>query len=138
MQSSWIVTERLAAVLRQCDLGNGQLSPIRALHSDQKTPIKGSFAFFTFNNVKEAFLPDKSESLRPYNSVAWSTRAVLNDLDIACSPDALRGPDIWRDRRLYGKVFISTKLHELLSAANLLKAFEGNMGRVLSCRIVAS
>ncbi len=134
VNSHWIVSARLAKVLRDFDLGVGTLTPVSAFGRDRATPLAGTYLSWTFNLVKRAFLPDRSNNLRPFVRTVSSVRALIQDDDIACSPAALVGPDVWIDPGLYGSIFLSDRLVEALTTANLARPFNGP-DRLTRCRI---
>lgn len=132
--SVWIVSRRLADVLGRFDLGNGRLEPVAAFDKDRQTPLPGEYSSWTFSNVKRAFLPDQSTNLRNFVRGVFTTRAVIADGDLACSQDALAGPDVWIDPGLYGSIFLSDRLVTALVEAGLSKQFDGPIG-LKRCRV---
>ena len=130
-----IVSERAADVLRQFDLGGGALYPLDAvLQKDRKTPVPGEYFCWIFGNVKEAFLGDESPDARPFVSGLhgeWKMPFVHRDGQLAVSTDALRGPDVWVDPRLFKSVFVSGPLGNALDQAGLREAF-----RLFLCRVL--
>lgn len=137
VETTWVISRRLAEVLRHFDLGSGGLQPIKAFKKDRQTPLSGEYVCVTFGNVKYAFLPDESKNIRDFVRGVWSTRAVLFDDDIVCSSEALSGSDIWIDPRLYGSMFLSDRLVSALSEAKLAKAFDGPTS-LKKCRVMKS
>jgi hypothetical protein len=114
-ESVWIVSRRLAGVLELVDLGNGRLEPVAAFDKDRQTPLPGEYFSWTFPNVKRAFLPDQSTNLRNFVRGVFTTRALIADGDLACSRNALAGPDVWIDPCLYGSIFLSDGLMAALA-----------------------
>jgi hypothetical protein len=135
VESEWIVSLQVADVLRGFDMGKGGLAPVTALDKERKTPLPGEYFSWTFNNVKRAFRPDQSKKLRNFLPGVATTRAVLEDGDLACSREALGGPDVWIDPGLYGSIFLSDRLVAALGEAGLSKNFEGPIG-LKRCRVV--
>lgn len=132
-----IVSERGAAVLRQFDLGGGALHPVDAVfQQDRHTQLPGTFYCWVFGNTKAAFDPDHSFGVRPFaglNSGRWKMPFVHKDDQLAVSPAALTGPDVWVDPTLFKSVFVSGKLGEALDKAGLTKAF-----RLFHCRVAST
>ena len=134
IRTSWILSQRLADVFRRFDLGKGGLEPVRALKADRHTPLAGQYFCLSFDNVKRAFLPDESAKVSDFVKGVWTTDADFSDGNIVCSRDALSGPDIWIDPRLYGTLFLSDRLVAALTEARLEKGF-GGLGGLRRCRI---
>jgi hypothetical protein len=57
IRTSWILSQRLADVLRRFDLGKGSIEPVRAFKMDRHTPLAGQYFCLRFDNLKRAFLP---------------------------------------------------------------------------------
>jgi len=134
IRTSWILSQRLADVFRRFDLGKGGLEPVKAFKADHHTPLTGQYFCLSFDNVKRAFLPDESAKVSDFVKGVWTTDANFADGDIVCSKDALSGPDIWIDPRLYGSLFLSDRLVNALAEAKLEKGF-GGLGGLRRCRI---
>ena len=134
IRTSWIVSQRLADVFRRFDLGAGGIEPVHAFKADHRTPLGGEYFCLRFDNVKRAFLPDESAKVSDFVKGVWTTAGDFSDGNIVCSRDALSGPDIWIDPRLYGALFLSDGLVSALTAARLEKAFAG-LGGLRNCRI---
>lgn len=134
VRTSWILSRRLADVFRRFDLGKGGIEPIRAFKQDRRTPLAGEYLCLTFDNLKRAFLPDESVKVSDFVKGVWTTDAGFSDGNIVCSRDALLGPDIWVDPRLYGSLFLSDRLVAALTEARLDKPF-GGLGGLRRCRI---
>lgn len=131
-----IVSERGAAVLRQFDLGGGSLHAVETvLQKDRQTPISGTFYCWIFGNTKTAFSAEQSTGARPFagpNSGRWKMPFVHKDDELAVSPEAVGGPDVWVDPTLFKSVFLSGRLGEALTNAGLAKAF-----RLFRCRVAS-
>jgi hypothetical protein len=84
--------------------------------------------------MKRAFLPDESTKVSDFVKGLWTTDPDFSDGNTVCSRDALSGPDIWVDPRLYGSLFLSDRLVNALAVAKLEKAF-GGLGGLRKCRI---
>jgi hypothetical protein len=137
IRTSWIASKRLADVFRRFDLGKGGIEPVKAFKMDRRTPLAGEYYCLTFDNLKRAFLPDESAKVSDFVKGVWTTDPGFSDGDIVCSRDALSGPDIWIDPRLYGSIFLSDGLANALADAKLEKTF-GGFGGLRKCRISAN
>ena len=134
VRTSWILSLRLADVFRRFDLGTGGIEPVKAFKADHRTPLGGQYFCLSFDNVKRAFLPDQSARVCDFVKGVWTTKPDFSDGNIVCSRDALSGPDIWIDPRLYGSLFLSDRLVNALAEARLEKTFAG-LGGMRRCRI---
>jgi hypothetical protein len=118
------VKGRVAAVLSKFDFGaGGGLVPHTIYEADEKTPLPGPFYIVNFGPRKDCFLPDAStniENLGNHHQTGqplWSL-LYLRDGDIAVSPVALAGSDLWMCPRIsQGCIFMSNRLVEALKTA---------------------
>ncbi len=122
------VSEELANVLRQFDLGEGGLYPVTLYEKDRKTVDERKCFCINFGNRKRAFLAKESPAARvgPLDTEEGETRRLpmVPDHDlIAVSPAALIGPDLWIDENLAVGIFVSGRLYDALKAANLARVF---------------
>jgi hypothetical protein len=130
------VSEKLAAVLRQFDLGGGGFYPVEILRHDGVTPVPGIYWALNFGAKKDALKADECQNIRPYPPTASGQKRyepwlILKDDDFAVSPAALEGSDLWGDEHLATAFFVSARLHDALVKARLDKPFE-----MYRCRIV--
>jgi hypothetical protein len=72
---------------------------------------------------KNVFLPEKSKNIVAFPGDRWRPRAVIDDNDIAVSPQALIGPGIWIDLQLYNGFFLSDPLVKALKRAKCTSGF---------------
>ncbi len=133
----WLLAKpRLAEVLQHFDLGAGGLVEVTINDADKVTPLPGPFYFINFGAVKDSFLPEESRKLREFYTLAkhgrelWDTHG-MEDGSIAVSSAALEGPDLWFEKRLRSKIFMSGRLHDALLAANLKADFLFSQARVV-------
>lgn len=121
----WTVSSDCAAVLRQFELGEGKLYPVKLLQHDRNTPVEGEYFCLNFGAQKTTVLTDQSPRIhKPYeNYDIWEPPAAMKDKDIAISASALDGPDIWMDTQMRDAFFVSNPLALLLRAANVSRAF---------------
>lgn len=135
----WIVSSAVAAILREFDLGNGGLFPIKLLEQDETTPIAGEYFCLSIGNQKSAFLPEASVGAKQRNIrvgvPGWKPPFVLTDDALAVSEAALPGPDIWVDTIVGDAFFLSNSLALALKKAKADKGFTLRTCRVLAMRI---
>jgi hypothetical protein len=128
----WTVSARCADVLRQFDLGNGALYPVKVCQKDKVTPI-GDHDWFciNFGNVKSALLVGESQNIERSTNQKWQAKYILHDDHLALSELALSGPDIWIESQFLDSIFLSAAL------GNALKKAQCNSGwSLLKCRVV--
>jgi hypothetical protein len=128
-----IVSSRRANVLRRFDLGQGALYSVAVLQKDRRTPVGGEWFSLCFGNVKQAFAAAASPKARPFGvaGLRWHLPFVPQDDDMAVSPAALEGPDLWIDPTLIRAFFVSGRLSDALAKADL----HGPL-RLHRCRVV--
>jgi hypothetical protein len=133
----YIVTERVANILRQFDLGGGALYPVNdgIYKKDNKTRFPGEYFTWIFGNVKTGFLgqhsPTAEERGGSSNRDWCKFPTYVKDNDIAVSRDVLGGPDIWLDHTLFQSIFLSGRLADALIEAGLKRAFQ-----LYQCRVI--
>lgn len=136
----YAVKGKLAEVLKDFNLGKGGLVPFTIFKADLVTPLEGEFFLLNFGGPKNSFLPDESNSERvrtlfvdKQTGQAMWTISPRSDDDIALSPAALEGADMWCERTIHRTLFMSDALVRALRAAKVKVDFELN-----ACRIVES
>ena len=129
----WVVSEEAASVMRRFDPGNGALYPVTLYQKDRRTPVDHQYYCINFGNVKKALLPEQSQGLRPSRTVKglYYPKGRVRNRDMAVSPAALEGPDIWIDPQLDMAFFVSGALGRALKAAGANRNFS-----LLKCRLV--
>ncbi|MDK1388323.1 hypothetical protein QN224_23225 [Sinorhizobium sp. 8-89] len=128
-----VVSAACADVLRQFDLGHSSLYPIKLFQHDRTTPVEGEYFCLNIGERKDAFLLSHSPRVIEFGDGTLSMPPNLHDDDVAVSPAALEGPDLWVSPPLNRIFFLSDRLTQTLRA--------GKMGRVFgfrACRIVAA
>ncbi|MCW3781844.1 imm11 family protein [Defluviimonas salinarum] len=125
------VTEKAAAVLRAHDLGGGGLYPLELVRRDGVTPVPGQFWALNFGAKKNALSIEESRNIHGHPQHGFSPELWAKDDDIAVTPNALEGADIWGDELVDTGFFVSPKLGAALHKAGLAKAFH-----LMRCRIV--
>jgi hypothetical protein len=123
---AWTVSAACAAVLRQFDLGAGNLYPIKLFQHDRKTPVDGEYFCLNFGARKTAVLTDQSPRIgKPYpNHDIWQPPGGMQDNDIAVSEEALEGPDLWIDTQMRSAFFVSDALAQALRVAKVSRPFK--------------
>lgn len=128
----WFVSAKASVVLKEFDLGLGALYPVNLYAKDRATQIgDGGWHCINFGNVKTAFLPEASETLRPPSGNQWMPHASMKDDAFAVSQTALVGPDIWIDSRVAYGIFLSNALGKALTKAKAASGFD-----LRRCRVV--
>jgi len=134
------VKGRVAEVLSKFDFGaGGGLVPYTIYEADEKTPLPGSFYILNFGPMKDCFLPDASTNIRKptvhheTGQIHWSLR-YLGDGDVAVSPAALAGSDLWMCPGVEGRIFMGNRVVEALKTALGDADFDEFMLR--RCRVV--
>lgn len=130
----WLISGKVAEILGGFDLGEGAIAPVRLSRRDRVTPVPGDWFFWNVGNVKETFLPDRSERVRPAPGRAWRTLDA-RDHDLKCSSAALGGPDIWFEPKLRGVLLFSDPLGRALVDADLATDKAG-FGQLIKCDVI--
>ena len=117
------VKGRVAEVLSKFDFGaGGGLVPYTIYEADEKTPLPGPFYIVNFGPFKDCFLPDASTNIgkpsvhHETGRKRWVVRFV-NDGDVAVSPAALAGANLWMCPGVEGRIFMSNRVVEALKTA---------------------
>lgn len=126
-----VVSAACANVLRQFDLGQSSLYPIKLFQHDRRTPVEGEYFCLNIGERKDAFLPDHSPLVRVLGDKSMKMRPYLEDGDVAVSPAALEGPDLWVSPPLIRIFFLSDRLTQALRTAKMAKVFGFR-----ACRVV--
>lgn len=140
----YAVKGRLAEVLKDFDLGQGGLIEFPIYAADKTTRLPGPFYLLNFGAVKDSFVPEESQSrvggkvvgLRDVSytkadgSEFWATYD-LEDGDIAVTRAAFEGADLWFERRLKDKIFMSGRLHDAILAAKVKVKFQFAQARFI-------
>lgn len=133
----FVVKNKLAEVLSRFDLGEGALIPLTIYKADLVTPIDAPFWLLNFGARKDSFLPDKCEDAQPFlvlkdtGQQIWKINYFKANGQVALSPKALQGADLWVEVAAYNKLFMSGDLVEGLQEAGLATDW-----RLQQCHIV--
>lgn len=128
---------KLAEVLPRFDLGEGGLISFTIYKADLATPVDGEFFLLNFGARKNSILPEHSRNVvkfavdRKTGIQHWKVNSWSEDDDIALSPAALDGPDLWFEEVLHNKIFVKDAL-----AQALIEIGMGDVFRFQPCRIV--
>ena len=124
----YAVKGRLAEVLKDFDLGKGGLIEFPIYKADKSTRLPGPFYLLNFGAVKDSFVPSETRSkLFPSRTVErdgydlWLT--YPEDGDVALTTAALEGADLWCERKLENRLFMSGRLHDAIQAAKVKVKF---------------
>ncbi len=126
-----VVSAACAEVLRQFDLGHSSLYPIKLFQHARTTLVEGEYFCLNIGERKDTFLRSQSQKVIEFDNGLLTMMPHLLDGDVAVSPDALEGSDLWVSPPLIRLFFLSDRLTQALRAAK--------MGRVFgfrTCRIV--
>ena len=131
------VKEKVADVLRQFDLGGGELVPVPLFKADRVTPWPEPFYYINYGGPKDTSVPDESPDAKlhierqPPKKSTYHVPFGFSDDGVALSTAALNGADIWMERHVYGKLFLSGALVDALHAAQIDVDL-----RLAKCRVV--
>ncbi|OWV31236.1 imm11 family protein [Halomonas campaniensis] len=131
----WVVSGRFAEVLRRFELGQTGLHPVKLFHHDRKTPFEGEYFTLAFGETKDTFVPEESPKARkaPFtNGDIWEPRHADNEDSLALSSEALKGVDLWIEKRIVDAFFLSDPLLRALKDEKLSKVLDPYRCRVVS------
>lgn len=134
---AFVVKRKLAATLSRFDLGEGGLIPFRIYQADLETPYPGEFFLLNFGAQKNSILVEQCEDTAKFlvrketGQQVWDLNYLNENADVALSPAALDGPDLWFDPAVYNKIFMSDALAQALIAIGMRDIF-----KLQECRIV--
>ena len=131
----WLVSQRVADIMRQFDLGDGDLHAVEVREKDGKKRLDETRFCWIFGNRKDALDSDASANLRLFRDVPGEDRRLLAskpaDDDVALAPGAALGPDVWLEKRLKKAVFLCGALGDALVSDGLGKALRLTRVRIL-------
>lgn len=134
------VKGRVAEVLSRFDFGEGGgLLPHTIYEADEKTPLPGTFYIVNFGPLKDCFLPELSTNIekigvdKKTGLTHWAA-SYPNDGDVAVSPVALAGADLWMCPGLKNRVFMRDRVVQALKRASGEADFADF--RLRRCRVV--
>ncbi len=125
-----LISQRVADVLQAFDLGQSRIARVEFAAPGSAS----SWYAWEIANRKDALLPDECKSLSKAVGGTWRVREFVDD-NIACSSQALAGPDVWTDPMLRDAIFFSERLATAISDAGLATEKAG-FGELKTCRIV--
>lgn len=116
-----MVSPRLAELLKTLDLGNGSFFEAQFYAIDGSEKLPWSHCFWNIGNTKESFVPEQSNVKRVTNGRTdtppfelYATPGSLQEEDIAVTPQALSGPDVWFEPKLTNCIFFSDRFAQLM------------------------
>ena len=131
------VNEKVAAILRQFDLGEGGLVPVPLVKADLETPWPEPYYYINYGGPKDAFLPEESENVevllsrKPPDKSVYDIGWSVADEEIALTNGAIKGADIWIDRFVWHRLFLSGQLVDALRVGKFAVEL-----RLKKCRVV--
>jgi len=134
----YAVKGKLADVLSRFDLGAGGLIPFTIYRADLVTPLEEKFFLLNFGGPKDSFAPEESNTKctrqmfvdKQTGRPMWDVNPHAGG-DLALSPAALEGADLWCEKTVFNTLFMSDALAAALRAAKIKIDFE-----LMTCRIV--
>lgn len=116
-----VISARCLEIFRRFHTGAIAFYPIKLFQSDHKTPIGDDWFCVTFANVKQVFLPKKTEHTLRRGDTLWGLYSSLKDYEMELSAAARQGSEIWVDPYLLDALFFSGPLGDALAEAGLLE-----------------
>ena len=135
------VKGRFAEILQNFSLGEaGALIPYTIFEEDETTPFETVY-LINFGGPKNSFLKEASRDVklrymhRETGIPSWEVHAGNSGYDgtdeLALSPAAMEGADLWVEATVWDRVFMSNALAEAVRAAKLKQDFQ-----LTRCRVV--
>lgn len=131
------VKGRLATLLSDFDLGGTEMIEFPIYEADKQTQLPGPFYILNFDTQKQSFVPEQSTGVRCGGGAKtlgydlWSSIAGPQDFEIAVTPVAIQGADLWFEPALRAEIFMSGRLHDALLAVDTKLDFQFARARVL-------
>ena len=118
-----MISDPCADVLRQFDLGEHGIYPVRLWKNDRKTPSDKVYSYLTHGNRKDTFLPEHSpEASRLHESKAlWFPPPNPVHDQLFYSKEALEGVDMWCERKTARGIMLSDRLATALKKAKMAR-----------------
>jgi hypothetical protein len=118
---SYVVSEPVAAILRQFDLGHTRLYPTRFFEADRMTPIPGQYHCISFGETRESIIVERSKLTEKYKSLHPPFR--LTDSTFVVRASSLNGTDLWFDTAVRRTLLLKGSLVAALRTAKVDTAF---------------
>lgn len=137
IEGFFCVKGKLAELLKEFDLGDGELVEFPIYEMDKTTRLPGPFYFLNFGSQKDCFLPEETKGARliaknkEKGVEIWRGPPDAVDGDIAVAASALEGADLWVDPKLKSAFFMSGALHDAIEAAKLKIDFRFSKARMV-------
>ncbi len=131
------VKGKLAELLKDFDLGGGELVEFPIFEMDKTTQLSGPFYFLNFGSQKDCFVPRESQRVsflarnKKTGQELWSGPIEPKDGEIAVSASARVGADLWVDPKLSSAIFMSGLLHDAIEGAKLKIDFRFARARIV-------
>lgn len=110
------VNEKVADVLRQFDLGEGELVPVPLFKADLETPWPAPYFYINYGGPKDTFQPEQSRNVQFRLKVPATGQEIYDvpfkiaDGDIALSAAARAGGAVWIEQKIRSRLFLSEEL----------------------------
>lgn len=133
----YIAHEPLARFLAQFDTGPGGVVPYPIYEADAVTPIPENWFLLGLGAQKRTFLPDQSTGFEtlvdptPTRPGLYAPERWGKDDEIACSPAAREGADLWAEAGVYSAFFYSAALGQALVDAGYGAVFGLRRARIV-------
>ncbi|MBU3258901.1 hypothetical protein KPG71_02615 [Roseovarius sp. PS-C2] len=118
----YILSESMARIFREFDLGHGYLHPLQLMDRDGTT-VLGTYYILVAGNVKSALVPEKSENLKKDAISRLKLPVIPKNDALVMSRDALEGPDVWHHQPFLKGLFLSDRLVRTLKSQKCDRLF---------------
>lgn len=140
-----VVGAKMAAVLRESDMGKGALHPVVVQDHKGSVVSESDFFFWNIGNKFAHFLPEESIDVRKSNygdekpgEHLYSPPVIAAPDSLAFSRDCLAGPDAWIEMYLTKGIVLSDRLVRALKSVGLDKYFEPVRCRILDAEALSA
>lgn len=130
------VQGKLAEVFYRFDLGDGGLIPFTIYKADLETPYPGEFFLLNFGCRKNTILPEQCGDARKFavdhktGIQIWDINYLNPEAEVILSVLALDGADLWYEKTVLNKLFMSDALAQAIIAIGMKDIF-----KLHECRI---
>jgi len=122
-----VISKKAADVLRNFELGNCTLFPVKISKSDMVTPAGEGWFCLNYGNIKNTIVPATPIGMMPIPNVdkkdLFIIGGYLKDDQLSVLSSAADGPDIWVDPRMLSGFFVSGRLADAIKSAGLRNFF---------------
>lgn len=130
------VSDKVAGIMRDFDLGDAFFVPVTLLKSDRTTEFDGAYSIFHTTEMKDGFEPEQSTGYTPNRypekpHLGLVSYLSQSDGDNKVNASVLSGSDVWKDPRLSWELFVSGALGDALRKAKVL-----GKSKMLRCDVI--